>query len=178
MKLGLIMEDSSRPAQANASCLSDLCSLRLAQSTNNNNFEERPTTRMMNLRSNSSSNNNNNRRCRCIKEINHNTNRSHEVISLGIPSKAKEREREKKYPSRLIQISQYPLSSGLKHKRHKERRKQLMEAVPIIISLPKFCYLSSLLAIWFLMLNCICRTPAIVESARLPDIYWNSSNPM
>lgn len=60
----------------------------------------------------------------------------------------------------------------LKHRPHR----------PITIPVPIssiFCYSSSLLAIWFLILNCASKhTPAVVESARLPDIYWNSSNPM
>lgn len=165
------MEDAHCSAQANVVLrFHDLH--WLTQTTNDdNNTEKRdePTT-LINTKMNLKSGNN----CRYIKRVCHNNNARSERISTCLRSECKAR--GKKSLTRLIQMSSMLSSRQMKHKRHKNQR-QTMEAVSII-SLPVFCYLSSLLAIWFLMLNCVCRMPTMVESARLPDIYWNSSNPM
>lgn len=133
----------------------------LQSNTSNNSDYDEPTMSNNNLK------NSNNR---CKKEMYNINEPQISTCLIRITSEAKISSSRHNQEDSLISLS----SSKAKHKTTR-RHRQIIKPVPLKSI---FCYLSSLLAIWLLMLNCVCRMPVMVESARLPDIYWNSSNPM
>lgn len=136
-----------------------------SNTSSNRNGNDEPA--MISTKSSNRMNENNNR---CKREMYNTTRLQISTCSIRTTSRAKISSSRHNQEESLISLS----SSKAKHKTRRGHR-QTIKLVPIKSI---FCYLSSLLAICLLVLSCVCRMPVMVESARLPDIYWNSSNPM